>query len=152
MKSQSKIYTFSFRKMHLKMLSGKWLWFCLGLSVLRVTFFLSLQPQQQKSSPNTDAPQFERRPGSKHKLEPIPDNIRPYQRKVGYISQTIFPSKFKFYGNFVCSDLNSDIVITTKFCTWHDSCDMSCAKNFRDLIASKQKLLQYEFSVEFELW
>ena len=32
-----KIYTFSFRKMHLKMSSGKWRPFCLGLNVLRVT-------------------------------------------------------------------------------------------------------------------
>ena len=29
-----KLYSFSFRKMHLKMLSGKWRPFCLGLSVL----------------------------------------------------------------------------------------------------------------------
>ena len=29
-----KIYTFSFKKMHLKMLSGKWRPFCLGLNVL----------------------------------------------------------------------------------------------------------------------
>ena len=29
------IYTFSFRKMHLKMSSGKWRPFCLGLNVLR---------------------------------------------------------------------------------------------------------------------
>ena len=34
-----KIYTFSFRKMHLKMSSGKWRSFCLGLNVLRVTIF-----------------------------------------------------------------------------------------------------------------
>ena len=30
-----KIYTFSFKKMHLKMSSGKWRPFCLGLNVLR---------------------------------------------------------------------------------------------------------------------
>ena len=30
----SKIYTFSFKKIHLKMLSGKWRPFCLGLNVL----------------------------------------------------------------------------------------------------------------------
>ena len=32
------IYTFSFKKMHLKMSSGKWQRFCLGLNVLRVNF------------------------------------------------------------------------------------------------------------------
>ena len=30
----SKIYTFSFEKMHLKMLSAKWMAFCLGLNLL----------------------------------------------------------------------------------------------------------------------
>ena len=30
----SEIHTFSFKKMHLKMSSVKWQWFCLGLSVL----------------------------------------------------------------------------------------------------------------------
>ena len=34
----SKIYTFSFKKMHLKMSSAKWREFCLGLNVLK--FFL----------------------------------------------------------------------------------------------------------------
>ena len=35
------------------------------------------------------------------------------------------------------SHLNCNIVITTKFCTWHDSCAvMVCAKNCSNLIAS----------------
>ena len=33
-----KIYTFSFRKMHLKMSSGEWRTFCLGLNVLMCYF------------------------------------------------------------------------------------------------------------------
>ena len=33
-----KTYTFSFKKMHLKMSSGKWRPFCLGLNVLRTHF------------------------------------------------------------------------------------------------------------------
>ena len=35
----SEIQTFSFRKMHLKMLSGKWQLFCLGPNMLKHTYY-----------------------------------------------------------------------------------------------------------------
>ena len=35
------VHTFSFEKMHLNMLSGKWLPFCLGLNVLRARYGVS---------------------------------------------------------------------------------------------------------------
>ena len=45
-----KIHTFSFRKIHLKMLSGKWRPFCLGLNVSRITgdypLLNTLRPRQ----------------------------------------------------------------------------------------------------------
>ena len=37
------IHTFSFKKMHLKMSSGKWRPFCLGLNMLNAVFFSILQ-------------------------------------------------------------------------------------------------------------
>ena len=36
------IHAFSFKKMHLKMSSGKWRPFCLGLNVLKVSHYLPL--------------------------------------------------------------------------------------------------------------
>ena len=45
------IYTFSFNKMHLKMLYGKWRPFCLGLNVLRgSSFILKWSPVTHKPS------------------------------------------------------------------------------------------------------
>ena len=51
------IYTFSFKKMHLKMSSGKWWPFCLGLNVLRVDILnisweipLRWMPQDDRST------------------------------------------------------------------------------------------------------
>ena len=40
----SEIHTFSFKKMHLKMSSGKWQPFCLGFNVLRPDYSIRLRP------------------------------------------------------------------------------------------------------------
>ena len=40
----------------------------------------------------------------------------------GLVSLTVFPSQFKFDGNFVSLSPDSNTVIVTTLCTWHDSC------------------------------
>ena len=46
----SEIHTFSFKKMYLKMLSGKWWPFCLGLNVLIFMGFIKLHHSNEMSS------------------------------------------------------------------------------------------------------
>ena len=46
----SKIHSFSFKEMHLKMSSGKWRPFCLGLNVLKETFQISVMIYRQVSN------------------------------------------------------------------------------------------------------
>ena len=49
-------------------------------------------------------------------------------RQLGFVSQTLFPSQFKFDGISFHSHLDSNTVIATNFCTWHDSCAVvACA-------------------------
>ena len=46
-----------------------------------------------------------------------------------------FSMLFIFYGNLICCSSNSNELIPTNFCTWHDSSAvMSCAKICRDMI------------------
>ena len=47
----TKIYTFSFKKVHCKMLSGKWQPFCLGLNVLRIHSPSCLPTQSYEATP-----------------------------------------------------------------------------------------------------
>ena len=55
----------------------------------------------------------------------------------GPVSLTVFPSQLKFGGNLFYSHLDSNAVIATQFCTWHDSCAVvACAKMCCNLIAS----------------
>ena len=64
----------------------------------------------------------------------------------GAISLTIFPSQFKFDGNLFHSHLDSNTVIATKFCTWHDSCAVvACAKICCDLMASNGVMARPSF-------
>ena len=55
---------------------------------------------------------------------------------LGPVSLTVFPSQFKFDGNFFHSHHDYITVIATNFCTWHDSCAVvACAKHCCDLMA-----------------
>ena len=54
----------------------------------------------------------------------------------GSISLTVFQSQFKLMEISFCSYFDSNKVIATKVCTWHDSCTVvSCAKVCCDLMA-----------------
>ena len=51
-----KIYTFSFKKIHLKMLSGKWLPFCFSLNVLVFSTYTSSASTPDISNPSLNQP------------------------------------------------------------------------------------------------
>ena len=72
--------------------------------------------------------------------------IRVLSMGLGPVSPTIFPSQFKFVGNSFHSHLDSNTVIATKFCTWHDSCAVvACAKICCDLMASNGVMARRSF-------
>ena len=62
------------------------------------------------------------------------------------VSLTVFPSQFKFDGNLFHSHIDSNTVIATKFCTWHDSCAVvACATLCCDLMASNGVMARRSF-------
>ena len=53
------------------------------------------------------------------------------------------------------SRLDCNIVIATKFCTWHDSCSVVASAKHWNIVAiwwTVMELQQGEFSIEFECW
>ena len=65
----------------------------------------------------------------------------------GPVSLTVFPSQFKFDGNFVSlSPRFQHSGRYTKFCTWHDTCAvLACAKFFYHLMASNGVMARRSF-------
>ena len=65
---------------------------------------------------------------------------------LGPVSLTFFHRNSNSMEISFHSHVNSNTMITTKFCTWHDSCAVvACAKNCCDLMASNRITARWSF-------
>ena len=133
------IYIFSFKKMNLKMLSGKWRPFCLCLNVLSNCLDACITPL----SPNLTCYGNEEQNHCFHHTLSNPDLGICY-------SPTLIIKICKFYHVFSCS-MNNNGQITMKLCTCHDShAVMACAK-FHCVYTSPNQSRWSNFSVTSSL-
>ena len=74
------------------------------------------------------------------------------QEKYISVSVTIFYHNSNSTETLFCSYPNSDILITIKFCTCHDSTHIVTCAKFVANWWSAIKWKQHKFSIEFEMW
>ena len=136
--------------MHLKMSPVKWQPFCLGLNVLTGWWNWTPAPDPRPGFLECFLVIHQYMVYSPSHEDDIRDPPEMGITQLGPNLLTDYPTKFKFNGNLSISCLsNSDRVITSKFCTCHDSrAVVACAKICSDLMSRNR----IKANISHQIW
>ena len=121
------IHTFSFNKMHLKMLSAKWRPFCLGLNVLNCPMRTKFPSKSNEHFNDSESWEIM----TENKADSPESHLKsgdPFHKQLMRLQTKVSKSSYWLY-------LKSNDKIMSQFCTCHDSLAvMTCANLWPDWI------------------